>query len=64
MEKINDDVVLASVFTKKIKKIPFRDQNDNPQQSKVADKLSNKELIVTGIIILCIWIYNIVYLGL
>ncbi|XP_057529724.1 uncharacterized protein LOC130808259 [Amaranthus tricolor] len=34
---ISDGVVLASVFTKKIKKIPSKDQNDNPQQSKMAN---------------------------
>ena len=37
MEKISDDTVLASVFAKKIKNVPFKNQNDNPQQSKVAD---------------------------
>ena len=37
MEKISDDTVLASVFAKNIKKVPSEDQNDNSQQSKVAD---------------------------
>ena len=59
MEKISDDTVLASVFAKKIKNVPFKNQNDNPQQSKVADQYPNKGLIVVGIIILCIWILYI-----
>ena len=57
MEKISDNAVLASVFAKKIKKVSSKDQNDNPQQSKMAGKVPKQRAYGS-------WNYNIVYLDL
>ena len=43
MEKISDDNVLASVFSKKKKKtVPSKDQNDNPKEFEVANKIPKR----------------------
>ena len=39
MEKLNDDAVLASIYSIKNKKVPFRDQNVTPQEIEVTDKV-------------------------
>ena len=45
MEKISDDIVLASLFSKENKKVSSKDQNDNPQKSEVANKVPKQRLL-------------------
>ena len=56
MEKISVNTVLASVFAKKIKMVLSKDQNNNPQQSKVTNKVPKQRAYDSGN-------YNILYFG-